>query len=114
MIAASGAAVVVLLLLRLAPSGGALPAWLGLLAVTQLVWFAQVQFLETHRRRYGRWSSTLGLSRTGSSERRQQWEALRHRDPVASVERSRLFGFGLLAFAVVSGIAFFLVAIANR
>ncbi len=113
-VASAAAVVVLLLLLRVAISGSALAAGLGLIAVTQLIWFAQVQFLETHRRRHGRWSSTLGLSATGSPERREQWSALWHRDPVPSVERSRLFGIALLAVAVVSAIAFFAAAIANR
>ncbi len=112
--AACAAVVVLLLLLSSAIAGSALEAWLGLIAVTQLIWFAQVQFLETHRRRYGRWSSTLGLSRSGSAERREQLNALWRRDPVASVERSRLFGIGLLALAAVSGLAFLTAAIANR
>jgi hypothetical protein len=108
-IAASATAALVLLLLLVgsAVSGSALVAWAGAFASTQLVWFSQVQFLETHRRRYHRWSSTLGLSTSFSPERHEQWEALRHRDPVRSVEVSRLFGIVLLGFAIVSLLAFF-------
>ena len=82
--------------------------------MTQLVWFAQAQFMETHRRRYHRWSGTLGMFWTGSPSRHEQAEAWRHRDPVRSVELSRMFGISLLGFALVSGIALFGAAMAIR
>ncbi|MHB8891276.1 MAG: hypothetical protein ACYC65_04445 [Candidatus Limnocylindrales bacterium] len=106
-VAASVTAALVLLLLGSAVSGSRLLAWVGLMAVTQLVWFAQAQFIETHRRRNHRWSGTLGMFWTGSPSRHEQAEAWRHRDPVRSIELCRLFGIGLLGFALVSGIALF-------
>jgi hypothetical protein len=113
--AASVTAVLVFLaLVASAISGSVILAWMGFFAATQLVWFAQAQFIETHRRRYHRWSGTLGMFWTGGPSRHEQAVAWRHRDPVRSVELSRLFGIGLLCFALVAAIALFGLATAIR
>lgn len=86
----------------LAASGRFGSAWPGLLAVVVLVWSAQRQFTETHRRRYHRWPPGWQVFWTGSVERHEMAKAWTHRDRDRAVEGSRLLGLGLL---VLSGVA---------
>ena len=81
--------------------------WPGLFAVTFLVWFAQYQFTETHRRFYQRWPAGWQFFWTGSPERQEVAEAWKRRDPISAVERSRLVGIGLVGLGIVAGLALF-------
>ena len=99
------AAAFVLLFLALVLSGQPTAALPGLVAVVILVWCAQQQFTETHRRRYHRWPAGQFFW-TGSQERHEIAQAWARRDPATVVELSRLLGIGLVVLSVVAGIVF--------
>ncbi len=95
----------VLLFLVLVLSGRPAFALPGLVALVFLIWFAQQQFTETHRRHYHRWPARWRLW-TGSPERREVALAWTRRDGDRVVELSRLLGIGMLVLALVAGIVF--------
>jgi hypothetical protein len=105
--ASAVAAGLALLFLVLVINGHGEFVWPGYFAVTNLVWFAQHQFTETHRRYYHRWPAGWQLFWTGSPERHEVGQAWLRRDPINAVEGSRLLGIGLVGFAVLAGVAFF-------
>jgi hypothetical protein len=102
LIGAIVAAGFVVLFVVLTITGRAGFAWPGLLAVPLLVWLAQQQFTETHRRRYHRWPAGWQLFWTGSQERHEVAQAWTRKDADRTVELSRILGIGLL---VLSGVA---------
>ena len=113
-VAAAITGALVLVLLGLVISGNKLLALPGLMGVVLLVWFAQRQFTETHRRRYHRWPGGWDMFWTGSPERHEMAQAWRRRDPVRSVEASRLLGIGLLGLSLIAGFVFFAAMTAVR
>ena len=112
LIASIVAAGFVLLFLALVVGGRpfALP---GLVAVVVLLWFAQQQFTETHRRRYHRWPPGQAFW-TGSPERHAIAQAWTRRDPDRGVELSRRLGIGLLALAAMAALVFIGSGVAVR
>ena len=104
----AGAFVLVFLVLAVRGQPFVVP---GLVAVIFLVWLAQQQFSETHRRRYHRWPQgrflwSVAFFWTGSRERSEIAQAWRRRDPDRTVELSRVLGTGLLVLAGVAAFAF--------
>jgi hypothetical protein len=105
-VAAAITGALVLVLLGLVVAGCSTLALPGLACVLLLVWLAQRQFTETHRRHHHRWRGGWDMFWTGSPERHAQAQAWRGRDPVRWVEASRWVGIGLLGLALVAGIVF--------
>lgn len=74
------------------------------IAALALMWAAQEWFLEAHRRRYGRWRSTLEprpVFLPSPDERALLWSAFTHRDPDPRIERIRLTSAALVVLSFV-------------